>query len=275
MSFTPQNNHEGHHQLLSEIVGSYIINLDSSTNRYNHIIKNVNPLGLKIERISAINGDSLSETELATKTDLKSYEQLLGHLPNLGTIGCSLSHIKVWQTFLASNFAYAMIFEDDVSFDHTKLLTTIEQLLQNDKLWDIATFNVLHNGTPLTVKKLLNNQRLVIYLTEITTSGAYIIDRKAAAKLLEKALPIKMPIDHYFTKSWKFNLKLVGIEPRIAYQTFGTSDIGHTKKLTSNKKTKTVGFIIKYTVPKFCSYIYRFLYNLNLYIIIKSKALIS
>ncbi len=254
---------------LSEIAVSYIINLDKSKERYNYIQKNVIPLGLKVERISAVAGDTLSEAELNTKADLKTFEQLLGHLPNLGTIGCSLSHIKTWKTFLASNFEYAIIFEDDVSFDYTKLLSTIEELIPNNSLWDIVSFDLLHHGTPLTIKKLSNNQRLVFYLTEVTKSGTYIINRKAAAKLLEKALPIKMPIDYYLTSAWEFGLKFSGIEPRLVNQTFGNSDILCTKQLKN--KNKTLSFKIRRNAYKLRSYTIRFLYNFKIYICTKIR----
>ena len=155
-------------------------------------------------------------------------------------------------------------FEDDVSFDHTKLLSTIEQLIQNHKLWDIVSFNLEHRGTPLSIKNLSNNQRLVVYLTEVTFSGAYLINREAAAKLLKNALPIKMPIDYYFTRTWKLNLRFTGIEPRLVHQTFGTSDIYYTKKPINNNKN--IFPKMNRAIYKLQSYTMRFLYNLKIYI---------
>lgn len=267
MSLKPEN--KAFNPQLSEIIGSYIINLESSKERYSYIQKSVNSLELKVERIPAVNGYALPTTEINKKTDLRSYEQLMGCLPNLGTIGCSLSHFKTWETFLNSSFEYALIFEDDVSFDPTKLLATIEQLIQHNKLWDIASFNLEHGGTPLTIKNLSNNQKLVVYLTEVTFSGAYIINRKSAAKLLEKSLPIKMPLDYYFTRTWKLNLKFTGIEPRLVHQTFGNSDIYYTERLIDHKKS--IFFKTRRATLQIQSYVIRFLYNLKIYITLKSK----
>ena len=78
--------------------------------------------------------------------------------------------------FLESPFEYAVIFEDDVSFDPTKLRLVIEELIQNNKYWDITSFEISHRGAPLTIKSFPDNQKLVVYLTEISHTGAYILN---------------------------------------------------------------------------------------------------
>ncbi len=247
-------------------VGAYVINLERSKKRYEYVKNNIMALGISVERISAIDGNTFSQEQVNSTVDLQSYKQFLGHFPKLGTIGCSLSHIKSWQTFLDSNFEFAIIFEDDVSFDHEKLRIMIDELVENNKLWDINSFEISHNGTPLTIKSFSNNQKLVVYLTEVTHAGAYIINRKAAQRLLEKALPIRMPIDHYFTRAWEFDIKFTAIEnPRLVYQTFGISEIAKTPKLQEEKMP--IFTIIKRGLYKSQSYVIRFLYNLKIYIL--------
>jgi hypothetical protein len=62
------------------------------------------------------------------------------------------------------------------------------------------------------------------------------INRKGAKNLLEKALPIKMPVDHYFTRDWELGIKFTGVEnPNLVHQTFGDSDIERTTKVQSEK----------------------------------------
>lgn len=252
-------------QVIPGTVGAYVINLERSKERYDYVKNNIEALGVQVERISAIDGNALTDVEISEKADLKTYKQFLGHLPKLGTIGCSLSHIKAWQTFLDSNFEFAIIFEDDVSFEPTKLKSTITQLIEDKKLWDINNFETAHGGTPLSIKSFSDGQKLVVYLTEVSHAGAYMINREAAHKLLEKALPIKMPIDHYFTRVWEFDLKFTGIEnPRLVYQTFGSSEIAQTKKLTQEKLP--ISHEIKRGIYKFQSYVMRFLYNFKVYL---------
>lgn len=214
-----------------EGVGVYLINLDRSKERYQYVRKFIDGLGMEVNRISAVDGKTLKNEYIKQVLDVNKYEQYLGSAPKLGTIGCSLSHIKTWETFLNSNFEFALIFEDDIAFDPKELKATIDDLLNNKELWDINLFEIHHSGMPLSIKKLSNDRDLSIYLVKISHSGAYIINRKAAKNLLKNAIPIVMPVDHYFTRNWELDLKFTGIEPRIVHQSFGDSDISKTDKI--------------------------------------------
>ncbi len=244
---------------------AYIINLDRSKDRYAYVKPNIDLLGIPVERIAAVDGKALSDAEINAKVDSQTYRDFLGHLPKKGTIGCSLSHIKAWKTFLESPFEYAVIFEDDVNFDPTKLRFVIEELMKNNTYWDITTFEISHGGAPLTIKSFPDNQKLVVYLFEVAHTGAYILNRKAALRLLEKALPIKMPIDHYFTRAWEFDLKFTGIEnPRLVHQNYGTSEINKSKEVLRAERNPLS--VIKKCLYKLQSYIIRVLYNLKCYV---------
>ena len=246
---------------------SYIINLDRSRDRYDYVAPQVNLLGYDLVRISGVDGSSLSENEIHQKTDFESYKTYLGHYPKRGMIGCNLSHFKAWETFLKSNAEFALIFEDDVSFDHKVLRNTVESLKQYADLWDIVTFEISHRGLPLTLKRLDEvNSNLSLYLTEITHAGSYIINRTAAKKLMVKFLPIKMPIDHYFTRAWEFDLKFVGIEPRIVFQAYGDSNINATTRYNIENKNQNFIDYVQKGIFKLQSYIVRFFYNLKIYV---------
>ena len=244
---------------------AYIINLDRSKERYAYVKPNVDLLGIPVERISAVEGKALSDAEINVAVDMQTYREFLSHFPKKGTIGCSLSHIKAWKAFLESPFEYAVVFEDDVNFDPPKLRTVINDLTKNGKEWDISSFEISHSGTPLTIKTFQDGQKLVVYLTEISHTGAYILNRDAAVKLLEKALPIKMPIDHYMTRGWEFGLKFTGIEnPRLVHQQYGTSEINQTNHLLGSDDN--VFSVVKKCLYKLQSYIIRFFYNLKCYV---------
>ena len=258
-------------------IGAYIINLDRSIERYDYVRDNVQNIGLSVERISAIDGNRLTKEDIDKYVDLKSYKEFMGHLPKSGMIGCNLSHLKAWQSFLDSSYKYAIIFEDDVSFDPAKVKQALEMLTANDKDdWDISILEISHKGTPLTIRTFPNQQKLVLYLTEVTHGGAYILNRKAAEQLVQRALPIKMPIDHFYTRSWEFGLKFTGIEnPRLVSQTFGSSDINHTTKRVESpanvpnakiENSEPIWFHIKRAMFKAQSYVIRFCYNLKQYI---------
>jgi glycosyl transferase family 25 len=165
--------------------------------------------------------------------DEKSYVNFFKMRPEPGTIGCSLSHEQAWKHFLQSDNEFAVIFEDDVQFDPQQLSQIIQELVKRRHAWDVVGFELNHNGCPLEIEKLSDNHSLVIYLTNVKHAGAYIISRKAAILMLEKMYPIKMPLDHFYTRSWELGLRFYGIEPRLVEQKFGDSQI-KTQKI-SNK----------------------------------------
>lgn len=250
----------------------FVINLDRSKERLLKIQPLVDQLGFNVERIAAIDGSLLSADEIKEKVNEKKYLQHMGDFPKRGTIGCSLSHIKTWEKFLQSNSGFAIIFEDDVSFDPVKMKQIIEELLLNQKLWDVVSFEIHRKGTPLTIKKLKNDQKLVLYLTEITDAGAYIINRQAAEKLLARALPINIPIDLYYGRSWEFGFKFTGIEnPRLIQQTFGDSEIRKTHNINQDAKSlfSTLSIKIYKAIFRIQTMIIRFAYKLKLYFELK------
>ncbi|MDR2724282.1 MAG: glycosyltransferase family 25 protein [Holosporaceae bacterium] len=248
-------------------VGAYLINLDRATERLDFVRPFIEALGLLTERISAIDGKTLSQKKIKSITDLESYKKIFKMYPEAGTIGCSLSHEKAWRRFLESDNEFAVIFEDDVQFNPQELLETIELLIIRKTLWDIANFETKHRGCPVKISKLNNHKHLVFYLTNVTHAGCYMVNRNAAHQLLKKFYPIKMPLDHYFTSAWEFNLKFVGIEPRMVLQKFGNSQI----KTSSSEKIKTVKIRIISAGYNIQRAIFHFIYNLYCFIRVKAN----
>lgn len=218
-------------------ISGYLINLDKATDRLHNVMKNLHELEFPIHRVVAIDGNSLSDDYISSITDEFTYLKFFRMLPENGTIGCSLSHLKAWKEFLKSDDEFALICEDDITFNAQELMSTINQLIIQKDVWDIVNFETLHSGFPQEIAKLSNNKSLVIYLTNITHAGCYLINRKTAYRLIEKFYPIKVPVDHYFTASWEFGITFLGIEPRIVKQVGEKSQIkvGKVKKISTKR----------------------------------------
>jgi GR25 family glycosyltransferase involved in LPS biosynthesis len=213
-------------------VGSYVINLDVAKERWNFVESSVAALGFQVERISAVDGRTLSSKEIESVTNVELYKFFFKMYPEEGTIGCALSHEKAWRAFLESDNEFALICEDDIQFDSKKLREVIDFVLRERESWNIVNFETKHDGFPQRISKYFQGQSLVVYLANVTHAGCYLIDRRAAYELLRKFYPIKMPVDHYLTAAWEFDLKFVGVEPRMVFQKFGDS---HIKTLPSKK----------------------------------------
>ena len=93
-------------------ITSYIINLDRSKDRLAYVQPRVNALGYPVVRFPAVDGYNLTK-ETLSRVVSKNFYSYTGDYADLGTIGCALSHAKVWERFLATDADYALIFEDD------------------------------------------------------------------------------------------------------------------------------------------------------------------
>lgn len=218
-------------------VTAYILNLDRAKDRWKFMQPQIKKLKIPYERISAIDGKELSEKFIKENVDRRSYGRFFKMLPEKGTIGCSLSHEKALRRFLQSSDEFALIFEDDVKFDPKILAETVQSAIQQKHLWDIVSFELNHYGYPQKISRLEADVYLVFYMTNVKHSGAYLINRMAAERLLQRFFPIKMAWDHYFTRSWEFGIRFCGVEPRIVEQKFGNSQIKDEKmkKFNDNK----------------------------------------
>jgi GR25 family glycosyltransferase involved in LPS biosynthesis len=213
---------------------AYFLNLDRASERLAYILPQISELNIPFERISAVDGASLSEHEVKSIADIECYKRYFKMSPEPGTIGCSLSHKIAWDRFLESDSEFALIFEDDVKFDPDELRRVVRLLMQKKGLWDLVALELNHNGSPAKIFPLFRDKFLVIYLTNIKHSGCYLINRVTAKKLIEKFYPIKMPLDHYFTAAWEFDIKFTGIESRIVNQQFGNSQIKFSSTKTNS-----------------------------------------
>jgi glycosyl transferase family 25 len=205
---------------------AYFINLDKSIDRRKQVIPQLNQLGYEFTRIPAVYGKQIPFTQKAKFVDRAKYRLLMRSEIGDGTIGCYLSHIKTWQTFLRSSHSYALIFEDDVVFSPVKLKLLIEGLKACNSDWDLVNIDVSRPGNPKVDKKLVgNNFSLIKFRTRVGNTSCYLISRETAIKLLKKALPIVMPVDHYLARFWETGIKLRGIVPKPIRQGFGESEI--------------------------------------------------
>lgn len=270
---------------------SYIINLNRSKQKLHFVLPKVRALGFPLTRIQAIDGNTLTWHDITEHVDLITWEKI-GDLPNKGTIGCYLSHLKAWKTFLKSNYQFALIFEDDVAFNPATLKSVLRQLRNHSEQWDIVGFNLSHSFPALNLFRVDDRHHVVIYLTHIVNAGAYLINKKAAQHLIRLALLMKQPVDEYFTRGWELDLKFLGVEPRLVIQAKARlpSDIEKSQPLpqshflfdgnTLNKpqQLKKQESFSHHFIRKSIEYqtkLIHFCYNLKLYLSIKTQPLLG
>lgn len=111
-----------------------------------------------------------------------------------GAIGCSLSHYDAWRRLLASSAPAMIIFEDDspVPADLKARLEALE--LPAD--WDIIQFQRTEFSNGASCKPIPGEEPWQQCLG-LMGSYAYMINRRGAQRMLEKAYPIELHMDAY------------------------------------------------------------------------------
>jgi GR25 family glycosyltransferase involved in LPS biosynthesis len=97
---------------------------------------------------------------------------------NGGQRACAESHVRIWKHMLHHNIDYALILEDDACFhkDWKTQLIKINNIINNDPLWDCIFLNVSEPITPMNKWSLVSEQ----YLT-----GGYIINLRGIKYIMD------------------------------------------------------------------------------------------
>ncbi|MDR0662311.1 MAG: glycosyltransferase family 25 protein [Holosporales bacterium] len=252
----------------------YVINLDRRPDRRVLILPLAEKIGFPLERVAAIDGNLLTSEQVNQVIDAEAFSVFTGRPPTQkGEIGCALSHLHVWEAFLRSPYQYALILEDDARFDPEKIRQVIFKLLTVAQNWDIVNFDFcdVHFGMPLTLSQIDREYRHVIYIAKTLHAGAYLINRKAARALYAHALPIKMPVDLFFTRGWELGLTFTGVEPHLVHQANIGSDLWDRRnhEFSWSRIIPLTKFYIGWKVFKTKSRIMRLFYNLKRYFQLK------
>ena len=204
----------------------YYISLDKAENRRQELIPKLEELELPYERIHAIYGKDLPQEEKNKVVRKTLYTVLMRRAPLDGEIGCYLSHLKAWQTFLKSNHSYALILEDDAKFNPDELRDMVNLLIQNKDKWDYVNLDPHRPGNGRIITRLSEERSLLAPRQRVWMATGQLINRKAAATLIKHALPIVMPLDHYIYRSWELGYKYRIVYPKVVGQDFKDTYIG-------------------------------------------------
>lgn len=154
----------------------YCINLKERTDRMNNIMTSFP--NESIIRIDAINGKDLNNID----TKLKIAE-----------IACTMSHIKVLETFAMSGVEMGLIIEDDVTPSknyNEDVINNAYKHLPPD--WDVLYLGANHIKPPKLV--VHNNNNLRRNIRSLSTC-AYVVKKNYAEYLLENINITKSQID--------------------------------------------------------------------------------
>ena len=212
-----------------EFPKTYIINMDKDTERLRKVKKQLDDYDISnYERIQGVNGKELTEVQLENATSKICKEYCIK-----SSIGCAMSHIKVYKKIVDNNDSSALILEDDVVFEDdfkSRLLKKTSDVPKDfdivyigcnqcNKKGDIKSIADLYS---LTFKSKYENINESVFVPRMAFAlHAYIVSNKGARKLLEMFERDKIygHIDLQIqNEREKYDLKVYAIRPLLAYQ---------------------------------------------------------
>lgn len=215
----------------------YVINLDSSTDRWDAMNKRLLSLNIKAERISAVDGRKKTDKEIDEILYPMNYKfrYLFPRLLSKAEIGCFLSHRKCWQDLVDSDEEWALIMEDDliISDRAAFYMNDLSWLPDNIKICQLSTHEP---NWSLWVKKekirLSNNDEIIMPLDKAHGTQCYVISKEVAIAALKYSEKLLAPVDDYlFSPYFEIN-KLYGtyrVQPAVVTQFQEGSVIGERK----------------------------------------------
>lgn len=137
--------------------------------------------------------DAISSKEMST---IKYYESLIKsykkakRIISPAELGCSLSHMRVYEEFLKNDSDYALIFEDDVIGDEIGIKKAFESIkaLKNDNFVIILGGEQGVLSFDKAFGKKINDNLIKISkysLADVARTVCYIVSKTSAKKILE------------------------------------------------------------------------------------------
>jgi glycosyl transferase family 25 len=187
-----------------------IINLATQPERWRLVEAQFKALGLKPCRLEAQLGGSLTMADTqrlySERLNRRQYHKAL----SLGEIGCYASHLAAWQSMRNSARESVAVFEDDIDIDPDlpKVLDAIDNLSMN---WDVIKLMGRAKERVITDLPLVGDRRLIEYARVPSRTGAYVLSRRGADKLLSRRVPFGRPVDVDLRHWWECDLDIFGV----------------------------------------------------------------
>ncbi len=190
--------------------------------------------GLPFERIDAVNGWQLPETEITRVYDAAANAARARHDLVPAEIGCYLSHIDAWRAIADGDAPGGFIFEDDFQADET--LANVLAALSEDggSDWDmVKLFTFDPDAKTVAERDLKPGLRLVVPFRVPTCLIGYGLTRDAACRLADRAVPFFRPVDEDQKYFWETGLRVALTLPApiiVGDQQTVTGTIGNARR---------------------------------------------
>ena len=187
-----------------------VINLPSQQARWKAARRQFERLGVAAERVEAVDGSRLPLHERARLYDEALNREQYHKALRPGEIGCYSSHLQVWQQLVDSGERALAIFEDDIEVapDLPEVLAALER---TGSPWDLVKLMGRPRERIKTRVQLTGRRDLIEYSRVPSHTGAYVLSRRGALKLLARRRPFGRPVDVDLRHWWECDIAVLGV----------------------------------------------------------------
>ena len=202
-----------------------VLNLDHDTDRRARVERRLAELGLRWERLSAVDGRRLDPRHERLIDRTARAARGLEFSP--GAIGCWLSHRRAQQMVAEGAEPMALILEDDVA-----IADDLPDVLERIERGDAGRFDVIRLHRYKMHRKFVPVRRIgggTLGFVRPVDSGAqaYVITREAAGRLVASIPRMVQLADHALYEHWSHGLTVCSIDPPVVlHDDRGRSSIG-------------------------------------------------
>jgi glycosyl transferase, family 25 len=191
----------------------YVVNLVRDVARREWIQSELDKLHLVPTFIPAVMGRDLSLVERDDLYDATRNKRDYHSGLTAGEIGCYASHVLIWKQLLASGANWALVLEDDMSIapELIEILQHVESELDAQQ-WDMIKL-IGRTREAVLASRSLGQHQLIRYRRVPSLTGAFLLSRAGASKLLATRVPFTRPVDVDLRFWWENDLRMFGITP--------------------------------------------------------------
>ena len=236
----------------------FVINLPKDIERLHSIDGQLRNLQLDYDVIEAVYGKNLSDSDLHQLTTEFGRERL-----SLSEIGCSLSHLKAYQTIVNSQLPFALILEDDaqLSADVVPVVQALSEHLDPQRA-DVVLLSVAWHYRGFFYTNLTEKHRLAQVFHASLTHG-YVITHAAAKQFLKALRPVELEADAWQVMSARAKVNIRAVIPYcIGLSECAYQDTNITRQDRSSERNKK---LYREGQPLYKKWYWSLLKKLNLY----------
>jgi glycosyl transferase family 25 len=191
-----------------EAIQALVIYLPGSVDRQEKARSELAQTNLNWRFLDAIKGSALITRPVEYQPE--KVKQLLGFELTASELGCFLSHKKAWQICVDDNIP-TIIFEDDFRLlPHFE--KTISYLMHDYTAWGAIRLQGLH-PVPQDAVNSFDDIKLVQNKADAVGASAYILKPVQAKLLIEAAVDIYEPLDHFLEHHQVHQVNFLAIQP--------------------------------------------------------------